>query len=104
MVVGGVVVGLRWPVMTLDGLVAEAGEALGRARSFLVRRLLVWGLPRRRRCRGPVLGWRRGWGSPTVSGKAGQGQVIAVMLTGRCRRWIPPLAPMPVPAVVWCRG
>ena len=32
--VGGVVVGLRWPVMTLDGLVAEAGEALGRARSF----------------------------------------------------------------------
>ena len=34
MVVGGVVVGLRWPVMTLDGLVAEAGEALGRARSL----------------------------------------------------------------------
>ena len=34
MVVGGVVVGLRWPVMTLDALVAEAGEALGRARSL----------------------------------------------------------------------
>jgi hypothetical protein len=33
-VVGGVVVGLRWPVMTLDALVAEAGEALGRARSL----------------------------------------------------------------------
>jgi len=33
-VVGGVSVGLRWPVMTLDGLVAEAGEALGRARSL----------------------------------------------------------------------
>ena len=27
-------VGLRWPVMTLDALVAEAGEALGRARSL----------------------------------------------------------------------
>ena len=32
--VAGVGVALRWPVMSLDGLVAEAGDALGRARAL----------------------------------------------------------------------
>jgi len=88
-VVGGVSVGLRWPVMTLDGLVAEAGEALGRARSLFGPAAFGVGFASTPALQSAGVQVGSGVGGRGVCGRAVRGQAIGVVLVRRCRRWIP---------------